>query len=55
MTDGTALAAWIAVGALVLGLLSSLRIKPAAGLTRRRRSPMLVGHEEVPWPISRHD
>ncbi len=29
-TDGTALAGWIAAGALVLGLLSSLRIRPAA-------------------------
>lgn len=28
MTDGTALAAWIAVAALVIGLLSSLRIRP---------------------------
>ncbi|MGM1029078.1 MAG: DHA2 family efflux MFS transporter permease subunit [Actinomycetota bacterium] len=31
MTDGTSLAAWIAAAALVLGLLSSLRIRPAAG------------------------
>ena len=29
MTDGTALAAWIAAAALVVGLLSSLRIRPA--------------------------
>ncbi|WAC67131.1 DHA2 family efflux MFS transporter permease subunit [Agrococcus sp. SL85] len=30
MTDGTALAGWIAAAALVVGLLSSLRIRPAA-------------------------
>ncbi len=30
MTDGTSLAAWIAAAALVVGLLSSLRIRPAA-------------------------
>ncbi|WP_405218900.1 DHA2 family efflux MFS transporter permease subunit [Agrococcus sp. Ld7] len=29
MTDGTSLAAWIAVAALVIGLLSSLRIRPS--------------------------
>ena len=29
MTDGTSLAGWIAAGALVVGLLSSLRIRPA--------------------------
>lgn len=31
MTDGAALAAWVAAGALVVGLLSSLRIRAAAG------------------------
>lgn len=29
MTDGTSLAAWIAVAALIIGLLSSLRIRPS--------------------------
>ena len=33
MTDGTSLAAWIAAAALLVGLLSSLRIRPAAGGT----------------------
>ncbi|MCR8671440.1 MFS transporter [Agrococcus sp. HG114] len=36
MTDGTALAAWIAAAALVVGLLSSLRIRPAGRSTTER-------------------
>lgn len=39
MTDGASLAGWIAAGALVLGLLSSLRIRPPSGAVEDMHSP----------------
>ncbi|MGC5076276.1 DHA2 family efflux MFS transporter permease subunit [Agrococcus sp. DT81.2] len=38
MTDGTSLAGWIAAAALVVGLLSSLRIRPAADARESERT-----------------
>lgn len=38
MTDGTSLAAWIAASALVVGLLSSLRIRPEVGAVAPERA-----------------
>lgn len=39
MTDGTALAAWIAAAALVVGLLSSLRIRQGAAQSQEQPAP----------------